>query len=147
MEINITLTNKEVVNIMQSIGDLASLNLPVHASWNIAKNTKKFTSIFETFAECENQLIQKYAIKDEEGDVRVFENNQYKIAPKFVSQFNSDRLELLDCENTINIHPVNISDLLNDENTNKIKPSTLLNFEFMISEGDEEVKNDNKTGE
>lgn len=134
---SILLKNIAIINAMQSINELVNLNLPIKASWNIAKNTKKIESAFNTFAECENQLIQKYAIKDENGEVKVDENNQYKIAPKLVGKFNEERSELLSCDSDIDILKVNLSDLIGDDNENKIKPSTLFNLYFMINEDEE----------
>jgi len=130
----ITLKNIEIINAIQSIGELIDLVLPFQTSWDITKNAKKIESIFKIYAECEQNLIQKYAIKDENGGVRTDEHNQYKIAPKLVTEFNDKRNELLNCENEIDIKIIKFTDLIDEENKNKIKPAALYNLYFMIEE-------------
>ncbi len=131
---NVKLKNIEILNAIQSIGALADLDLSITTSWNITKNTKKLESLFKTYAECEGKIIEKYAIKDENNQVKIDKDNQYKIAPKFINIFNKERNELLNCENEIDISMIKVSDLIDEENKNKIKPAILISLYFMIED-------------
>lgn len=130
----IKLTNIEILNAIQSIGSLTDLDLSITTSWNITKNTKKLESLFKTYAEYEGKIIEKYAIKDENNQVKIDKDNQYKIAPKFINIFNKERNELLNCENEVDISMIKVSDLIDEENKNKIKPAILISLYFMIED-------------
>ena len=130
----ITLKNIDVINAIQSIGVLADLDLSIKTSWNITKNTKKLESLFKTYVEYEGKIIEKYAIKDENNQVKIDKDNQYKIAPKFINIFNKERNELLNCENEVDISMIKVSDLIDEENKNKIKPAILISLYFMIED-------------
>ena len=131
---NVKLKNIEIINAIQSIGVLADLDLSITTSWNITKNTKKLESLFKTYAEYEGKIIEKYAIKDENNQVKIDKDNQYKIAPKFINIFNKERNELLNCENEVDISMIKVSDLIDEENKNKIKPAILISLYFMIED-------------
>jgi len=131
---NVKLKNIEILNAIQSIGALADLDLSITTSWNITKNTKKLESLFKTYAEYEGKIIEKYAIKDENNQVKIDKDNQYKIAPKFINIFNKERNELLNCENEVDISMIKVSDLIDEENKNKIKPAILISLYFMIED-------------
>lgn len=137
---DVNLKNIEIATAFQSLGGLTNLDLPIKTSFSIARNTKKIESAFKIFSECENQLIKKYAIKNESGEIKIDENYQYRIEPKFVDKFKSERNELFNCDNKIDIFMIKSSDLQDEENKNKIKPATLLSLYFMIDEDEENDK-------
>lgn len=133
----VTLKNIEVISAFNSVGELLNLELPIKTGWNITKNVKKLESLFNTYTECQRELIKKYAIKDEKGEVRIDENNKYKIVPKFISKFNEDQSELLNCDNTIDILKIKLSDLCKEDkdgNAKELATSVLLHLGFMIED-------------
>lgn len=137
----IKLTNIEVINAFNSISELARLELPIKTGWNISKNIKKLESVFNTYTECQRELIKKYAIKDTKGEIKIDENNQYKIVPKFISKFNEDQNELLSCDNTIDILTIKLSDLCKEDkdgNSKELSSSVLLYLGFMIEDDTEQ---------
>jgi hypothetical protein len=126
--------NSEVLNTAQALGEIMKVKLPVKAGWNLSKNMKKIEPLLKLYYECENKLVEQYAIKDESGKVKIFDNNQYRIAPAHIKTFNQERNDLLNCENTIDILKVKLSDL----DGRDIEPNLLFILEAMI-EDDTEV--------
>jgi translation initiation factor 2 alpha subunit (eIF-2alpha) len=60
----VTLKNIEIVNPMQSIGELLLLeDLSTKVNWNLTKHFKKLQSSFKTYSECEQELLKKHALK------------------------------------------------------------------------------------
>jgi hypothetical protein len=135
----ITLNNMQIISAMESASDLLMINLPIKTSWNITKNVKKFESAYKLYNECKDKIIQKYGVKDEDGKIKVDENNQIKIFPKYVEQCGKELEELNLCENEVDILTIKLSDLQDEDNKNKIKPATLFNLYFMIE--DDETDN------
>ena len=121
------LKNIEVINIIDSINELMNEKLPTKASWNISKNLRKLDASFKTYIELENKLVKEYAIKDDNGEI-VLDNNNPKFAPNNKEKYLKERQELLNCEDEFEFLTINLSDF-NDIN---IKPSILFNLEFMI---------------
>lgn len=129
---NITLKNSEVLNVAQALGAIMKVKLPVKAGWNLTKNMKKIESIIKTYSECENNLVQQYAIKDETGKVKIFEENQFKIVTENITIFNQERNDLLNCDNIIDILQIKYSELEGRE----IEPNLLFTLEFMIDDSE-----------
>lgn len=125
--------NYEILNAIEAFKELVAIKLPTKVSWNVTKNVKKIESSFKDYLECENEILKKYALTDENGNLRLDEQNQPKFPPNNIDKYNKERNELLQCEDTIDILTINLSDL---EGKN-ISAATLLNLEFMIIEDTE----------
>lgn len=126
----ITLKNIEIINATNSIGELMQERLPVKVGWNVTKNMKKIEVAFKNYADFELELIKKYAIKDENGNLKADENNKPKFAPNNKEKYLKEQNELLDLTDTIDILPIKLSDL---DGIN-LKAATLFNLEFMIED-------------
>lgn len=123
-----TFKNYEILNKRDALRGLVQIDLPVKTSWNIGKNIKKFDAALKAYAEFESGLVDKYALKDENGNVRFDQNNQPKFGVGNRDKFNKEQTELLNCEETLDLLTINLSDLIG----NNIKPALLLDLEFMI---------------
>jgi hypothetical protein len=126
----ITLKNYEVISAIRAIEELMNEKLPSKISWNLNKNYRKLTDAIKDFSDCERKLIEQYALKDENDEVKIDENNQFKIAPKYVHEFTKEKQDLLNCEDSIDIHKIKLSGL----DSIDVKATTLFNLEFMIEE-------------
>lgn len=125
----ITLKNIQIINAFNSASEIMQVKgVPIKTSWNITKNIKKIEKAFKIYAELEQKLIQEYALKDDDGKIKVDNNNQPKFPPR--SEYYSKQAELLECEDTFELMAIKIDDL---ESCN-ISPATLYNLEFMIEE-------------
>ena len=125
------LTNRKIVNDANLLGNLTHKQLPIKVSYAIAKNIYKIEKELEMYNKERQKLIDKYCLKDEEGNL-IDENNQFKIADGNLESWNKDMNELLDIEIDINIHKFSKDDLFNS-NCN-ITPAELMLIDYMIEE-------------
>ena len=125
------LKNRKIVNDANLLGNLTHKQLPIKVSYAIAKNISKIEKELEIYNKERQKLIDKYCLKDEEGNL-IDENNQFKIADGNLEAWNKDMNELLDIEIDINIHKFSKDDLFNS-NCN-ITPAELMLIDYMIEE-------------
>lgn len=125
------LTNRKIANDANLLGNLTHKQLPIKVSYAIAKNISKIEKELEIYNKERQKLIDKYCLKDEEGNL-IDENNQFKIADGNLESWNKDMNELLDIEIDINIHKFSKDDLFNS-NCN-ITPAELMLIDYMIEE-------------
>ena len=125
------LTNRKIVNDANLLGNLTHKQLPIKVSYAIAKNISKIEKELEIYNKERQKLIDKYCLKDEEGNL-IDENNQFKIADGNLEAWNKDMNELLDIEIDINIPKFSKDDLFNS-NCN-ITPAELMLIDYMIEE-------------
>ena len=126
------LTNRKIVNDANFLGTLTKKQLPIKVSYAIAKNVSKIEKELELYNKEKQKLVDKYCIKDENGNNKIDENNQLKIADENLDDWNKSINELLDIEIEIDTHKFNINDLLNSNLD--ITPSELMLIDYMIEE-------------
>lgn len=126
------LTNRQIVNDANFLGTLTNKQLPIKVSYAIAKNVSKIEKELEIYSKEKQKLVDKYCIKDENGNNKIDENNQLKIADENLDDWNKSINELLDIEIEIDIHKFNINDLLNSNLD--MTPSELMLIDYMIEE-------------
>ncbi|MCE9677562.1 DUF1617 family protein, partial [Paraclostridium bifermentans] len=125
-------TNRKIVNDANFLGTLTNKQLPIKVSYAIAKNVSKIEKELEIYSKEKQKLVDKYCIKDENGNNKIDENNQLKIADENLDDWNKSINELLDIEIEIDIHKFNINDLLNSNLD--MTPSELMLIDYMIEE-------------
>lgn len=126
------ITNRKIVNDANFLGDLTHKQLPIKVSYAIAKNVSKIERELEIYNKERQKLIDKYCIKDEEGNNVIDENNQLKIDDEYLEAWSEDINELLDIEVDIDIHKFNVNDLLNSNC--EMTASELMLIDYMIEE-------------
>lgn len=127
------LKNVEILNAMNSTKILLQTEdkeFSVKARWNLMKNMKRYESLFKTYSEMEFELLKQYALKDESGNIKLDEKNEPKFAPNSKNEYLVKREELLNCENTVDLLTVNLSDLEGHVSNGEI----LYHLEFMIDD-------------
>lgn len=137
--LKITLKNYQLINGVTAIKELINNpEMSTKTKWNFIKNLNKFQSVIDDFSKMEIDLVRKYALKDENGEIIVYEDDEdgykkgdAKFAPGNRGKFIRERNELLQCESDIDIHLINLDDLPNIENGN-----TLLLCSFLIDDSD-----------
>lgn len=126
------LTNRKIVNDSNFLATLTQKQLPVKVSYAIAKNISKIENELKIYNIERQKLIDKYCVKDEEGNNVIDENNQLIIADENMTDWNNAINELLDIEVEIDIHKFNINDLM--YSNVEFTPSELIIIEYMIEE-------------
>ena len=127
----VKLSNERIVNNANILGVISQKDLPIKVSYAIAKNITKIESELKAYNNERQKLIEKYSLKDAEGKPLI-EDNNIKIAPGNIEDWNRDIKELLAIENEIDIHKFHIDELINS-NCN-MSPTELNVIEYMIEE-------------
>ncbi|MBU3109334.1 hypothetical protein [Clostridium gasigenes] len=126
------LTNEKLLNDANGLSGLTQKNLPVKASYAIAKNASKIQSVLKIYNDEKQKLIDKYSVKDSEGKTKIEENSQIRIQEEFLEDWNTDIKELQEIENEIDIHKFNINTF---ENGNyDMSPGEFMLIDYMIEE-------------
>ena len=128
----LTLSNERIVNTINTLGNLNNTQLPIKLAYAISKNINKIDIELKTYNDEKAKLINKYAEKDKEGNVISDEHGHIIIEEKHKEDWNNDISELLSIENEIDIHKIQLDDLLN-ANYN-ISPAELSMIDFMIED-------------
>lgn len=128
----LNLSNERIVNTINVLGELNNAKLPVKVAYAITKNINKINSELKAYNEEKTKLIDKYAEKDEEGELKTNEIGNVILKEEHIEDWNRDIGELLSIENEIDIHMIQLDDLLNS-NYN-ISPAELTAIDFMIND-------------
>lgn len=124
------LSNERILNDSISLGQISQKTLPVKVSYAIAKNISKIESELKTYNNERLKLIEKYASRDEKGQIKADSNGQIVFKEECQEAWNQDIKVLLSIENEIDIHKFKISEL--DGYT--FTPNELMLIDYMIEE-------------
>ncbi len=125
------LSNERIVNDTSVLGAISQKSLPIKVSYAIAKNIAKIEAEIKVYNKERQKLIEKYSVKDEEGKPLI-EDNSIKIAPEHIEDWNRDIKELLEIENEIDIHKIQLHTLINSNCD--FTPAELMLIDYMIEE-------------
>lgn len=126
------LSNEKILNTINALDNLNNAHLPIKVAYAISKNINKIECELKAYNTEKAKLIDKYSEKDEEGKLKADEYGNVKIKEKEIEDWNRDITELLSIENEIDIHMIQLDDLLNS-NYN-ISPAELSAISFMIND-------------
>jgi len=129
------LKNIQIINAMRSIEDMLQLDdLSTKVNYNLNKNLMTLENALKTYNKCNKELLDKYAIKNEDGSLKIDENtNEIKFAPNNKKEYITKRDELLECEESVSILNIKLSTLPD----NIGKGNKLYNLMFMIEDDTE----------
>jgi len=122
------LSNEKILADIVKLREISKKVLPIKASYAIAKNMKKIEDELEIYYKERDRLIDKYAEKDENGNVKIDETGFIVFRDK--EGWDREIKELLAIENDIKIHKFPI-DVLEGYN---MSPVELMLIEYMIEE-------------
>lgn len=126
------LSNEKILNTINVLGNLNNAQLPIKVAYAVSKNINKIESELKAYNTEKAKLIEKYSEKDEEGKVISNEQGHVTIKNEHIEDWNRDINELLSIENDVDIHKIQLNDLLN---TNyNISPAELSMIDFMIND-------------
>lgn len=124
------LSNKKIVTDSMILMDISRKELPIKVSYALAKNISKIEKELEIYNSERQKLLDKYCIKDENGENKVDENNQLKIQEVYLKDWEQDIKELQNIELEIDIHKFKIDEL----NGYNMAPSELMAIDYMIED-------------
>lgn len=122
------LSNQKIIDIINGIGNILNMSLPVKASYAISKNMVKLEKEAEIYNKEREKLLSKYGAKNEDGTLKVNETGNVDI--ENVEDWNKDIKELLEIEVDIDIHKFSIDEIINCNMTAR----EVALIDFMIEE-------------
>lgn len=122
------LTNKKIVTDSMILMEISRKELPIKVSYALAKNIGKIEKELEIYNSERQKLLDKYCVKDENGQNKIDENNQLKIQEEYLKDWEHDITELQNIELEIDIHKFKITEL----NGYNMAPSELIAIDYMI---------------
>ena len=126
------LTNRKIVNDVNFLAILTQKQLPIKVSYAIAKNISKIESELKIYNKERQKLLDKFCVKDSEGNNVIDENNNLKIADEHLEVWNKEINELLDIEVEIDIHKFNVDDLI--YSNCEMTPGEIMLIDYMIED-------------
>lgn len=122
------LSNEELIEKMSNLKVLAQRDLPIKASYAIAKNISKIGKELKIYEEERRKLIEKYAKKDKDG--KIVADKAGQIVFEDSEEWEKNITELLSIEVDIDFHKFDIQHLEGCE----ISPAELVAMEHMIND-------------
>lgn len=126
------ITNRKIVMDANFLGALTEKKLPIKVSYAIAKNISKIEKELEIYNTERQKLIDKYCVKDTNGENKTDKDNKLSIDEKYLNDWKKDIEELLDIEIEIDIHKFNINDLLSSDC--EMTANELMIIDYMIED-------------
>ncbi|MPM33360.1 hypothetical protein SDC9_79933 [bioreactor metagenome] len=121
------LSNEKLANSINVLTKLTNMELPIKFSYALSKNITKIDRELEVYNKERAKLIDKYGEKDEEGKLKTKEDGTINITD--VENWNKDLKELLEIENEIDIHVIDLDSVNADIN---ITPGELMVIGYMF---------------
>ncbi|EDT14117.1 DUF1617 family protein [Clostridium perfringens] len=125
----VKMTNKEILEKVNVLGEISSRKLPVKVSYAIGKNITKVERELKHYNKERQKLIEEYCLKEDDGTLKITDGN-YDIDPARLKDFNKEIDELQEIEVEMDIHKFNI-ELLNGY---EMTASEMMCIDFMLED-------------
>lgn len=118
------LTALDILNKYEGFEKLATKDVDLITACSVAKNIKELSIHKEVIDKKRNELILKYAIRDEEGNLIQDENGSVRIDNSDVETFNKEIYEFLNTEIDVDLKKISIDKL----SELKVSPSDIVSL-------------------
>lgn len=130
------ITNRQVIEFINnvSVNKLASKRLPVKVAYAISRNLDKMNNIITSYETARKTLLDQYTEKDEEGKAKV-EDGSYVIQEDQKQAFSDEMKELLEVENEIDLHTINMDEVekCDTDKYDSLTTADLMTLDIMIN--------------
>lgn len=130
------ITNRQVIEFINNVSanKLASKRLPVKVAYAISRNLDKMNNIITSYETARKTLLDQYAEKDEEGKAKVKDGN-YVIQEDQKQAFSDEMKELLEVENEIDLHTINMNEVekCDTDKYDSLTTADLMTLDIMIN--------------
>lgn len=100
----------EILNAINVVRVLSNTPMKAKTAYKIAKLINIIDKEYNTFQDVRNNVIKKYGVYDENGNLKIDDNNNYVIKPEYQDDFANELNELLKEQVDINISPLEMND-------------------------------------
>lgn len=130
------ITNRQVIEFINNVSanKLASKRLPAKVAYAISRNLGKMNNIITSYETARKTLLDQYAEKDEEGKAKVKDGN-YVIQEDQKQAFSDEMKELLEVENEIDLHTINMDEVekCDTDKYDSLTTADLMTLDIMIN--------------
>lgn len=105
----IKITINDMVNVFTTLKDLMDKNFSGSNAFKVARLMREMTKEMEAFDKSRVQVVEKYTLRDENGNPVVDESGNIKIKPDQIMACNAEFSQLLNGEIEINAGKLNES--------------------------------------
>ena len=126
----INVSVSDLVNVAPIFQQLATKPLAGAAAFRVARLIREINKETVIFEESYQKIIEKYGVRNENGDFIVLENGTIKVAPEEIAECNREVESLMATMIEINASKISINYLKNIE----ITPSQAMAFEAFVEE-------------
>lgn len=107
----IEVTLSELIDSASVMRELANKPMKTKVAFQTARLIREIEKEYNLFQESRNKLITQYGAKDESGNLKIDENNNYSIEPTHIIDFNKELNEMLNQTLSLNVEPIKLDDL------------------------------------
>ena len=104
------MTVNEIIKIFDCVNEIKDKKLPIKISLILIRNLKKLKEIMEDIEDKRTEIINKYADRDEKGQLILNENNQFQVSNN-ITNFENDLKELFNTQIKIQFDNFSIEDI------------------------------------
>lgn len=123
----------ELLNSTETLQKLSQKDFKAKLAWQVARLLKAAEGEIQSFNETRMNLIKKYGVKDENGELKTDEKGNCQIESESVETFSNELNELLETTVEINANKIDIGLLENVDFT----PSDMAVLEPFVDFGEE----------
>ena len=84
-----------IVDNISIFSELSTKEMPAIIAFRLAHIVDKITKEYNTFQDVREKMIHKYGEKDEDGKLKIDENNQIHFSEENTTLFNNEIVELM----------------------------------------------------
>lgn len=101
----------EIQKTYQGLMGIRAKRVPVKMSFILSRNLRKLEEIVQDIETKRNDLLQAYGEKDEDGKLKVGDNNEMTVPAQDVPKFMSDWSDILNTDIEITLDKLSMDDV------------------------------------
>ena len=106
----IELTVQDIVNNIEIVKEFANMSLPAITAYHASRILKKITEEYNIYQDTRQRILNKYAEKDEHGQLRSGENHMLIFADDNREKAINELQKVLEEKITLDVPKMNISE-------------------------------------
>ena len=124
----IKLSLNDILNSSETFNTIMGQSFKGSLAFKIARLARELDKEMTTFNTERQKILEKYCVKDENGQLKINENGTVQIEPDKINEFNEEFTSLLETEVEINADKLPIDSIDNFD----ITPQQMLTIEKMF---------------
>jgi len=120
----------DILNASETFNVIMQQSFKGSLAFKIARIARELSKEMETFNAERQKLLQKYCVKDENGELKTNDNGTVQVEPDKINEFNDEFSSLLETEVEINAEKLSMDSL----DSFDITPQQMISIEKFFEE-------------